>query len=809
MTIEAINDRAAPPTERVAALRALTEAGHGFPGLVEESNNHIHTIYSFSPYTPAMAALRGREAGLQVVGSVDHDSVAAAGEMREAAAVCGMGAVTGFEVRAAFHGSDEVRDGRAPFHERKLNNPDSPGVAYLVVHGIPAGRRAEADAFLRPIREARLERTRRMAEGANRILDELGVPGFDFERDVVGRSQYASGGTVTERHLLHAMSETLIEGFGTGRPLLEGLEAMGVGVPAKLAELLGDASNPFLAYDLLGVLKSEYLHRFYIQPTRIEDGGELPDARDVVRLALEVGAIPCYAYLGDVSASPTGDKKAEKFEDEYLDELMAALGDAGFPAVTFMPPRNTPEQLRRITDLAVRHGLIAVSGVDINQPRQGFNCPQLQRPEFAHLNTATWALVAHEAVSDADPDLGLLHPANPLAHLPLPQRVEVYGGLGPELVAGAAPGDVAERLRRIRNTPMNDQIVQLRGCFLERLRTPVVLRPSDDAPQVRLGGDPDGWGAQLEDVRLPAVVGVGDRTVRVEALPGARATIDPRDPGAGSAAGRESVVAGRIALVTGGAQGFGEEIVRGLHASGAWVFIADLNLEKAAELAGELGDRATALACNVADEESVAALADAIVQHAGGLDLVVSNAGIARAGSVLEQDLSEFALSTDVNYKAFFLVTKHMGRILRAQAATAPSWTTDIVQINSKSGLVGSNRNAAYAGSKFGGIGLVQSFALELVDHHVKVNAICPGNFLDGPLWSDPENGLFVQYLRSGKVPGATTVEEVRESYEAKVPMRRGATGPDVLRALYYIVEQTYETGQAVPVTGGQVMLSS
>ena len=181
---------------------------------------------------------------------------------------------------------------------------------------------------------------------------------------------------------------------------------------------------------------------------------------------------------------------------------------------------------------------------------------------------------------------------------------------------------------------------------------------------------------------------------------------------------------------------------------------------------------------------------------------------VVRAGSVLEQDASAFRLSTDINYVAFFLVTKHLGQLLARQHSTAPEWLTDIIQINSKSGLVGSNKNAAYAGSKFGGIGLVQSFALEMVAHGVKLNAICPGNFYDGPLWSDPDRGLFVQYLNSGKVPGAKTVADVKEFYEAKVPMRRGAQGIDVLRAIFYIVEQEYETGQAVPVTGGQVMLS-
>jgi sorbitol-6-phosphate 2-dehydrogenase len=129
------------------------------------------------------------------------------------------------------------------------------------------------------------------------------------------------------------------------------------------------------------------------------------------------------------------------------------------------------------------------------------------------------------------------------------------------------------------------------------------------------------------------------------------------------------------------------------------------------------------------------------------------------------------------------------------------------VQVNSKSGLEGSNKNGAYAGGKFGGLGLVASFAMELIEYNIKVNAICPGNFLDGPLWSHPEKGLFVQYLATGKVPGAETVADVRAFYEAKVPMKRGCTGKDLVRAIYYLVEQEYETGQAVPVTGGQVML--
>jgi sorbitol-6-phosphate 2-dehydrogenase len=218
--------------------------------------------------------------------------------------------------------------------------------------------------------------------------------------------------------------------------------------------------------------------------------------------------------------------------------------------------------------------------------------------------------------------------------------------------------------------------------------------------------------------------------------------------------------------------------------------------------------RAWSVVMHVTDEDSVNAAVAAVVERFGGLDLFVSNAGVLRAGSVTGQPVEEFDLVTQVNYRGYFLGVRAVAPILAAQHAARPDYLADIVEVNSKSGLVGSKRNFAYAGSKFGGVGLTQSFALELIEDGIKVNAVCPGNFFEGPLWSDPDDGLFVQYLREGKVPGASSVEEVRAAYEAKVPMGRGCTPGDVVEAILYLVAQQYETGQAVPVTGGQVMLS-
>ncbi len=277
----------------------------------------------------------------------------------------------------------------------------------------------------------------------------------------------------------------------------------------------------------------------------------------------------------------------------------------------------------------------------------------------------------------------------------------------------------------------------------------------------------------------------------------------------GAAAGP---VQGKIVLVTGSAQGFGAGLARLLSEAGATVFICDLNLEGAQETADKINEdagetRALAVKADVSDEQSVTEMVRTVVGECGGLDVLISNAGVLKAGSVKELSLRDFKFVTSVNYTGYFLCVKHFAPIMALQNEAAGVYFSDIIQINSKSGLRGSNKNGAYAGGKFGGIGLTESFALELVEDNIKVNSLCPGNFFEGPLWSDPDRGLFVQYLNAGKVPGAKTIEDVKRFYESKVPMKRGCRIEDLMKAVYYVIDQKYETGQALPVTGGQVML--
>ena len=278
-------------------------------------------------------------------------------------------------------------------------------------------------------------------------------------------------------------------------------------------------------------------------------------------------------------------------------------------------------------------------------------------------------------------------------------------------------------------------------------------------------------------------------------------------------AGRSEVVKNKIIVVTGGAQGFGKGIVEDLYKNGANVILADINDEKGLEAAQSLNLSPSAgkvkfVHVDVSSMESFENLVYETVKEFGGVDAFISNAGILRAGNLTEMNPKTFDLMTKINYSAYFYGTKAFNPVFMAQNTFNQSLFFDVIQINSKSGLKGSNKNFAYAGGKFGGIGLTQSFALEMMPYHVKVNSVCPGNFFDGPLWSDPENGLFIQYLKAGKVKGAKNIEDVKKFYEAQVPANRGCRVEDVMRAVYYIIDQEYETGQAVPVTGGQNMLN-
>ena len=386
---------------------------------MSEINNHVHSTFSFSPYAPAEIPAKAQAAGLGTVGIMDHDSVSGCAEFLDAAKEVGIAATAGCEVRVNMDGTC--------VEGRKTNNPDEPNVSYIALHGIPRSQFKAVEEFLALIHDARINRDRKEVEKLNAVLAKRGAPELDFDRDVLAISEAARGGSVTERHILYALSLKLIDAYGKGEGVVNFVEqTLTIPIPGKLKEVLLDLDNPHYAYDLLGVFKSALVPLFFIPSGK----DECLNVQTVVDFANAIGAIPAYAYLGDVGESPTGDKKAEKFEDDFLDELVSELVRIGFKAVTYMPPRNTREQLIRLQKLCREKELMEISGVDINSSRQSFNCPILLEPEFAHLADAAYALIAHEKLADQVPSLGMFHPENPQHFQTLEERIAFYADIG-------------------------------------------------------------------------------------------------------------------------------------------------------------------------------------------------------------------------------------------------------------------------------------------------------------------------------------------------------------------------------------------
>jgi len=365
--------------ERIANLREVMKTTT-FPEPVPQYiNNHIHTTYSFSPYSPTAAVYAARMEGLCTAGIIDHDSISGAEEFLEAAEIIGIPVTIGMEARVSM---DNTR-----LEGRRTNNPDQVGVSYMTIQSVPHDKIPVLTEFFKPYQAARHERNRKMIDKINTLV---GVE-LDYDRDVLPLSEAANNGGVTERHLMYALAIELVKQVGKGQGMIDKLTALGMSLNDKQKSMLLDTEYPFYEYDVLGMLKGTFVPMIFIDAT-----DECPKLADMVKLCRDVDAYLCYAYLGDVGDSVTGDKKAQKFEDDYLDDVFECLKEEGVTAVTYMPTRNTPAQLERLRSLCDRYGMFQISGEDINSPRQSFIIRAMENPMFQNLIDATWKLIEHE-----------------------------------------------------------------------------------------------------------------------------------------------------------------------------------------------------------------------------------------------------------------------------------------------------------------------------------------------------------------------------------------------------------------------------
>ncbi|GAG69318.1 unnamed protein product, partial [marine sediment metagenome] len=359
---ELLNDR--DPKKRLNNLESILKRESG--KLVRKQldyyiNNHIHTTFSFSYYTPVMSMWMSSRYGLQIAGIMDHNTISGAREFMLAGKIAGIPTTKGVECRADF--SKTLLKGRF------INNPDQRSIAYVAIHGISDCQIDRINSFFAKYRRERNKRNILMVQRLNEILEPVSLS-LDFYHDVLSLSYAQYGGTVTERHILFVLARKIMTRFSKGREVIEFLQnKLKIKISNRNLTYLEDKKNDFYAYDILNVLKSNLVEKFYIDATT-----ECPDVKDVLTLADETGSISAYAYLGDVTESVTGDKKAQKFEDAYLELLFDVIKELGFKAVTYMPTRNSITQIKRVQCLCKKYGFFQISGEDINSPRQSFIC---------------------------------------------------------------------------------------------------------------------------------------------------------------------------------------------------------------------------------------------------------------------------------------------------------------------------------------------------------------------------------------------------------------------------------------------------
>jgi len=242
-------------------------------------------------------------------------------------------------------------------------------------------------------------------------------------------------------------------------------------------------------------------------------------------------------------------------------------------------------------------------------------------------------------------------------------------------------------------------------------------------------------------------------------------------------------LSGKRALVTGATGGLGGDIARTLHGAGASVALSGTRAEKLDELAAELGgDRVAVLPANLGDADSVDALPGRVTQALGGLDILVSNAGVTRDGLLMRMKDEDWDFVLKVNLEAYFRLTR------AAMRGMMKSRWGRIIGITSIVGVTGNPGQANYAASKAGMIGFTKAIAAETAKRNITANCIAPG-FITSPM-TDALN------------------DKQREAILTTIPAGKLGQGSDIAAAALYLAsdEAGYVTGQTLHVNGGMAM---
>ena len=242
-------------------------------------------------------------------------------------------------------------------------------------------------------------------------------------------------------------------------------------------------------------------------------------------------------------------------------------------------------------------------------------------------------------------------------------------------------------------------------------------------------------------------------------------------------------LSGKTALVTGATGGIGGAIARALHAQGAHVVLSGTRQEALEAMAAELGERASAVAANLSDPESVDGLVARAEEAAAPLDILIANAGITRDGLLLRMKDDDWDSVIRVNLESYFRLSR------AAMKGMMKRRSGRIVGITSIVGVTGNPGQANYAASKAGMIGFSKALAQEVASRGVTVNCVAPG-FIESPM-TDALN------------------EAQREAILTKIPSGRLGTGVDIAAACVYLVSEAgaYVTGQTLHVNGGMAMI--